>query len=85
MLVPIPNSPGRYLLSFNKDFACLLPVSSFFDCMNKNPDSSNIFLASVCACRLEEEVPVLSQGETEEEFIEDRNTASSSEKQLPVD
>ena len=47
-LLPPPSNPGSYLLSCNKDFACLLPVclwSSFFSifkpsgCVNKSPDS----------------------------------------------
>ena len=38
--LPPPSSPGSFLLSFNKDFACLLPVcapSSFFDCLEQEP------------------------------------------------
>ena len=49
-LLPPPSSPGNYLLSFNKGFACLLPVCSwnlFFDCVNKNPNPGNIFPASL--------------------------------------
>ena len=39
-LLPTPSSPGSYLLSFNKDFACLLPVcsqSSLFDFHEQEP------------------------------------------------
>ena len=39
-LLPAPSSPESYLLSFNKDFACLLPVclhSSFFNCHEQEP------------------------------------------------
>ena len=38
--LPPPSSPGSYLLSFSKDFACLLPVclqSSFFDSCEQEP------------------------------------------------
>ena len=34
-LLPTPSGPGSYLLFFNKDLACLLPVcswNSFFNC-----------------------------------------------------
>ena len=44
-LLPPPGSPGSCLLSFNNDFAGLLLVcswSSFFRCVNKNPDSGII-------------------------------------------
>lgn len=46
---PPSQQSWSYWLSCNKDFVCLLPMclqSSFFGCVNKNPDSGNIFLAS---------------------------------------
>ena len=53
-LLPPPSSPGSSLLSFNKDFACLLPMcsqSSFFSFFRllrtrTNPDSGIIFLVA---------------------------------------
>ena len=45
----LPSSSGSYLLSCNRYFAFFLPLcsrGSTFNCVNKNLDSSNIFLAS---------------------------------------
>ena len=48
-LLSPPSSPGSYLLSFNKDFACLLPVClgvHSLTTVNKNLDSGIVFLVS---------------------------------------
>ena len=49
-LPPPPSNPDSDLLSFNKNFACLLPVCGVHSstAMNKNPDSGIIFPASEC-------------------------------------